>query len=243
MNRAKVLITRTQSEGEAFFAGHLEVIEPIYYPVFEIVPKYDARQIHDILSRLDSYHWILFTSRNTVRIFMDILHDHNKRLPKTANIATVGSRTAEAVQAHGHEVRLVPEREDARGLLAELPGIIGREETEVLLPQGEAAPTLLRDGLAQAGRHVTHCTLYKTCPADPQTLPKIDIDTIAWYVFTNPLSVKFFKDLGHELPGHCQIAAIGQPTAEALQANFRAPDYVPHKADGHDIVNKIRELL
>ena len=226
-----------------FFERHLDIIEPVYYPVFEIVPQYDTRQIHDMLSRLDMYHWIVFTSKNTVRIFMDILREHDMTLPQKVRIATVGRKTAEVVRTYGLEVAFVPTREDGQGLLAELPKAMTKTDTEVLLPQGEAAPELLRDGFAKTGLHITHGTLYKTCPADPKTLPEIDLSAIAWYLFTSPLSVRFFKELGHTLPDNCRIAAIGEPTATALKKHFRAPDYVPPKADGHDIVNKIRESL
>ncbi|MBN2225811.1 MAG: uroporphyrinogen-III synthase [candidate division Zixibacteria bacterium] len=241
--KTKVLITRTKAEGESFFAGHLDIIEPVYYPVFEIVPQYDSRQIHDILSRLELYHWIVFTSKNTVRILMDILREYNMTIPAATKIAAVGRKTAEAVRQSGYAVAFVPTREDGQGLLAELPAAMTKTDTEVLLPQGEAAPSLLREGLTDLGLTVTHCTLYATCPTDPNTLPEIDIAAIAWYLFTSPLSVRFFKELGHNLPDHCRIAAIGEPTAEALKTHFRAPDYVPPKADGYDIINKIRESL
>ncbi|UCD17828.1 MAG: hydroxymethylbilane synthase [Candidatus Zixiibacteriota bacterium] len=237
----KVLITRAREDGEAYFKPHAGALEPVYYPVFEIVPNYSNTELDSVLSHISSYDWLLFTSRNSARILLDILKAKRVQLSASTRIGAVGKKTAELLESHGYPVSFVPRQEDSAGLLAEMSKLIDSKDQSVLLPQGEAAPNILRDGMIKLGLKVTHITLYKIRRTDAANLPTINSAEISCYIFTSPLSVKFFKELGHLLPETAWVAAIGQPTARALRDHYRAPDYIPQTADLHDIVNKIRE--
>lgn len=238
----KVLITRTKEEAAEFFKGRLGQLEPIYYPVFQIVPKIDKTKISRISANIENYDWIIFTSKNGVQIFLDVLADRKVEITARTKIAAVGQRTARLLKARDVAVAFVPTRESGEGLLNELPSIMKKGE-RVLLPQGEEAPPLLHDGLAAKGLKVERLDLYKTIPTAPEILPAIECHEIGAFIFTSPLSVKFFKDLGHDIPARAWVAGLGNPTAEALAEYFRKPDYIPGKADVHDITDKILEMI
>jgi uroporphyrinogen-III synthase len=159
------------------------------------------------------------------------------------NVAAVGRKTCELLESHGVRVAFVPEREDSVGLVEGLSSTLGNSHASILLPQGEEAPDTIEHGLGTPGHKVTRINIYRTVPTSAAELPDIGIDDIGFFIFTSPLSVSYFKALGHKLPEKAWVAAIGQPTAKALISDFRAPDFVPGKADLKAIVEKIKERL
>jgi hydroxymethylbilane synthase len=238
----KVLITRAREDAAEFFKGRLGQLEPIYYPVFQIVPKFDKTRIGRVAANIDKYDWIVFTSKNAVKIFLDILADRKIEIAPRTRIAAVGQRTARLLKIRGVAVAFVPARESGEGLLDELPSHMKKGE-RVLLPQGEEAPMTLYDGLAAKGLKAERLELYKTVPTPPDNLPPIDCIEIGAFIFTSPLSVKFFKELGHDIPERAWVTTLGSPTAAALTEYYRRPDYIPGKADLHDITDKILEMI
>jgi len=241
--KKKVLITRSEDEGTEFFRSFDGRAEIIYYPVFQIQPAYNKNVVDDIISRFEEFDWIIFTSKNTVRIFKDILDKWSLKINPETKIAAVGGKTAELLEKLDMPVYFIPQREDSTGLIEEWPKSTGKETVKILLPQGEEAPDHLEKGLTAAGHQVTRVNLYKTLPTPKESLPSIDSRSIEFFIFTSPLSVKYYFQLGHNLPAKAWVSSIGRPTAEALAEHNRQTDYMPAKADLYDIAVKIRERL
>ena len=241
--RKKILITRHEEEGSAYLGKLKDDADIIYYPVFQIVPKDYEGRIADEISSLEQYDWIIFTSKNTVKIFVEYLHESRSRIGEKTKIAAIGRKTAEYLMSLGYNVAFVPEEESSQGLIRELPSVIGQKDCRILLPQGEEAPEALEKELARLGFDIKRLNIYKTVAAKPEDLPSINADMIDFFIFTSPLSVEFFQDLRHSIRPNSWVAAIGIPTAEALKGNYRAADYIPPKADLQDIANKIKELI
>lgn len=240
---AKVLITRSREEAASFFLNFSDKITPVYYPDFAIVPEYDSVQTRSILDRLSEFDWIIFTSKNSVRIFNKILEDNSLAIDNRTRVAAVGKKTAEYLEFLDWKVAFYPMEESSLGLLKELPQIIDGDHKKILLPLGLEAPDVLQNGLKALGHSVQRINIYRTTPAAKETLPTVDSLSIDYYIFTAPLTVKFFKELGNRLPRDSWVAAIGKPTAEALREHFRAPDYIPRKADLSEIIVKILERI
>ncbi len=239
----KVLITRSEREG----SGDLEILngkaEIIYFPVFEVIPQYDEDMVKRIFDQIGIFHWIVFTSKNSVRIFDEIAKKFNMHLPPDTRIAAVGAKTAELLESLGFQVSLIPYKEDSSGLLNEFERQYKNNKLSILLPQGEEAPDTLEIGFESFGCKVARINIYRTVPSAPESLPKIISEEIDFFIFTSPLSVEYYKKLGHDLPSKAWVGAIGNPTAEALEKHFRKADYLPQKADIKDIAEKIRERL
>ena len=241
--KKKVLITRNEDEGAEFFRSFDGRAQIIYYPVFQIQPAYNESLVDDIISRFEEFDWIIFTSKNTVRIFKNILDKLSLELNPRIKIAAVGGKTAELLERSDIRVDFTPQREDSAGLIEEWPKSFGKETVKIFLPQGEEAPDHLEKGLTAAGHQVTRVNLYKTLPTPRESLPRIDWQSIDFFVFTSPLSVKFYFQLGNDLPAKAWVSSIGRPTTEALAEHNRQTDYMPAKADLYDIAVKIRERL
>ncbi len=241
--KKKVLITRTEEEGASFFRADGEVLDPVFYPVFEIAESYDEVEATAIMSNISSLDWLIFTSKNSVRIFREILRKFGVKLSTNTKIAVVGQKTGDLLRAIGWEVTFVPRQEDSTGLLKGLPPVLGNGNISLLLPQGIEAPVQLENGLRAKGYRVTRFNIYQTRPASAARLPQINSSEIDFFIFTSPLAVEYFRNLGHSISEKSWVAVIGNPTAKSLADHFRWPDFIPQKADIGAIVRKIREKL
>lgn len=241
--RAKILITRSREEAESLFLNFSDKLTPVYYPDFAIVPEYDSAQTRSILERLTDFDWIIFTSKNSARIFDKIIEDNSLTIDSRTKVAAVGRKTAEYLEFLEWKVAFYPMEESSLGLLKELPQIIDGDHKSILLPLGIEAPEVLQNGLKALGHNVQRLNIYRTMPADKNSLPSLENLAIEYYIFTAPLTVQFFKELGNRIPRDAWVAAIGNPTAEALREHFRAPDYIPPKADLSEIIAQILERI
>lgn len=241
--KKKVLVTRTVEEGSPYFDRLSNGAEIIYYPVYQVIRNYDGPIISNMAVSLPRYDWIVFTSKNAVKIFSDILKRRDIQVNPNTKIAAVGGKTADFLRKNGYSVTLCPRQEDSSGLYDELSIQLGGQSVNILLPQGVEALDTLEKNLMGDGHWVTRVNIYKTVPTVESELPAIASKDIDFFVFTSPLSVVYFKELGHTIPRKSWVASIGRPTAGALAENFRMPDYIPDRADLHDIARKIREHL
>jgi len=140
------------------------------------------------LSRLASFDWIVFASKNAARFFGKELRRRRLAVPRAVRIAAVGAATAAAVRAAGMRVHVVPVRSTAMDMVAALGDVRGRR---VLFPRSAVAPATPVRALRSRGAHVQVLPLYVS------TLPPLAASTrrallsgrCAALVFTSPSGV------------------------------------------------------
>ena len=153
--------------------------------------------------------WLLFTSANAVAAFLGD-GDLTGALEGIA-VAAVGVRTAQALEAAGVGVDLVPERFVAESLLAAFPepptgGL-------VWFPRAEVAREVLPEGLARMGWQVEVIPAYRTVAARPGEALRSEVRRADAVVFASASAVTGFVDAyGTATPP--VVAAIGPVTAE-----------------------------
>ena len=197
-------------------------LEPVEVPVIAIEDPEDAgAALEAALADLGTYDWLVVTSTNAAARVIG-------RRPR--KVAAVGPGTAEALRRAGIEVDLVPGRNVAEGLLAEMPDGPGR----VLLPQADRARPVLAEGLRAKGWTVDTVVAYRTVavtpPRDVVARAK-DAEAIA---FTSASTVtSYVEAVGVEsVPG--AVVCIGPVTADAAtSAGLRVSEIAePHTLDG-----------
>jgi uroporphyrinogen-III synthase len=186
----RVLITRSPHQASAL-ADQLCALgaEPILIPTIELADPTTFAPLDAALARLDTFHWILFTSANAVEAFHRRLAatpgategapsepgapgpDPRTRalLPPNLRIAAIGAATARAVEAVGLPVDLLPPQAVAESLAAALlphalqpPNSSGQTTpTRFLLLRAETAREYLPDTLRAAGADVTIAPVYR----------------------------------------------------------------------------------
>jgi uroporphyrinogen III methyltransferase/synthase len=113
----RILVTREHLEG---FEPLEELgAEILAFPTIEIVPPKNFKELDKAIDAIETYHWLIFTSRNGVRYFLKRFFDKNRDIRdlKGIKICTIGNRTAREIEKYGLRVDLIPEKFRAEGLI------------------------------------------------------------------------------------------------------------------------------
>jgi uroporphyrinogen III methyltransferase/synthase len=219
----RIVITRDRSRA-GDLASRLTVLgaDVLELPTIEIRPALDPEPLHRAIAELESYDWLIFTSANGVRFFMDRLDASARDLRALrARICAIGPATRAAIEALHLKVDLMPEEYVAESLVSAFGGIelTGRR---VLLPRAAVARDLVPDELARRGAVVHVVEAYRTVvPRDAETNakkmfgagPKPD-----WITFTSSSTVNNFLDVaGKDALAGVRVASIGPVTSATLR--------------------------
>jgi uroporphyrinogen III methyltransferase / synthase len=185
----RVIVTRPAAQAGPL-AEALEQLghEAVLCPVLGIEPLGDGA--------LDTtgYDWLVITSANGAAEFA------RRRAGALPRVAAIGPGTADALEAHGIGVDLVPSVSTQEGLVAELPRPPGR----VLFAGAEHARTYLVDELG-----ADFVPLYRTVRLRPAAVPEGDLVVLA-----SASAAKAFAELGTDVPA----VSIGPQTTQAAAA-------------------------
>jgi len=229
----RVVVTRERSQAGEMASRLAEAgAVPILFPTIEIAPMDDLARLDQALQELASYDWVVFTSRNGVRIFWDrwsrlaSAPDATLVFPPSVRLAAIGPGTAAAIRECSGRVDLIPDEYIAEALV---DGLKPRKGLRVLLPRAEAAREALADGLVALGAQVEEIPTYRTLPAAPdrEGLAELarGVDAIT---FTSSSTVRNFVELVVGMPspnrgqgfplGAAVIACLGPVTASTAKA-------------------------
>ncbi|TAJ23348.1 MAG: uroporphyrinogen-III C-methyltransferase [Nitrospirae bacterium] len=170
----RILVTRAKEQ-----AGELSQLlrsygaDPVECPTIQIVPPDSWSGLDEAIAELPRYQWLIFTSVNGVRPFMDRLRHQglDVRALSGLKLCCIGPRTAEELARHGLQADLVPAEFQAEGVIDGLKaaGIAG---LRVLIPRAEVAREILPEQLRAAGAEVRVVTAYRT------VLPSVDAERL-----------------------------------------------------------------
>ena len=221
-----VMITRARKQAGSL-AQRIEALggEAIELPTIEIEPAQDFGALDAALARLESYHWLVFTSVNGIDPLLGRLAHLGKSVAALSHlkVAAVGAQTATRLAAAGISVDLVPARYQAEGLLDAL-GAEAMHGKRVLLPQAAQARDVLPVTLRQRGAEVDVVEAYRTVlpvvdsAAIKRRMQAGEIDIVT---FTSSSTVINFPQLFDgmalaEIIGKAAIACIGPITAKTV---------------------------
>jgi uroporphyrinogen III methyltransferase / synthase len=226
----RILVTRA-AEQAGDFMDRLERLgaEAISAPTIELGEPASLDAFERALGELDTFDWIVFTSRSGVEIFVArLLARHGDiRALGGARLAAIGPATAEGLEQRGLRVDVIPPQFHAEGLARALAPLVRGKR--VLLPRAAAARDVLPEELSHAGAEVVDTATYEAKP--PARLPEparaaLAAGTIDAITFTSSSTVRhLLAMLGSaavEQIGGARIACIGPITAEtARQAGLR----------------------
>ncbi len=243
-----VLVTRAAAQADSWLRALEEAgatAEAI--PMIRTEPIREGAALQAALASLEEVDWLVLTSANAVREFAGRLAERGRELRTLrARVACVGPATARAAEEAGFPVHLVPERTDARGVLAALREAGPLAGRRVLLPRAEQGRETLPEGLRADGARVDVVPVYRTVSAevDAPALLRGDFDALT---FASPSAVRPFADAlaeaAREAARRALVVAIGPVTAEALRARGLPPDVVPPRAGAAALVEALAQAL
>ncbi len=220
----RILVTRARDQApelSRLLAGY--GAEPVEYSTIQVVPPESWQELDDAVAELDRYQWLVFTSVNGVRPFMERLRRRglDARALAGLKVCCIGPRTAEILAEFGLRADLVPSEFQAEGLI-EAMRAAGVARQRVLIPRAAVAREVLPEQLRAFGAQVRVVTAYRT------VLPRVDADRmkdlfrrqhIHAITFASSSTVRNFCSLFdsreemQKLTGDVTVACIGPITA------------------------------
>ena len=219
----RIVVTRAREQaGELSDQLRALGAEAIEFPTIEIRPAADSAPLDEAIARLPDYDWLIFTSVNGVRYFMERLDRSSRDLRALkARLCAIGPATRAAVEALHLKVDLVPEEYVAESLVAafETHDLSGKR---VLLPRAAVARDLVPVALSARGALVDVVEAYRTVVPERAAIDAKKIfragKRLDWITFTSSSTVKnFLAAAGSEAIAGARIASIGPVTTKTIR--------------------------
>jgi uroporphyrinogen III methyltransferase/synthase len=231
----RIVVTRAQSQAGAM-RERLESLgaEVVELPVISIEPPADPAPLDAAIARLAEYDWLIFTSANGVRFFLDRLDRSPRDLRSLrARICAIGPATRRAIEELHLKVDLMPEEYVAESLVAAFAGsgytpgddLNGRR---ILLPRAAVARDLIPVELARLGATVDVVEAYRNVPPAGAAERLEALFSSArkphWITFTSSSAVNNFVAIaGSSALAGIRIASIGPVTSATLRSHQLEP--------------------
>ena len=192
-------------------------------PTIAIQPAADYRPLDNAIAALPSYDWLIFTSANGVRCFLERLDASPADLRAIrGRICAIGPATRDALECFHIKVDVLAEQYVAEGLLRTLAAF-DLAGSRILIARAAVARDVLPDELRRRGAYVDVCEAYRTVP--PAELAGRAAAVLSarpdWITFTSSSTVEnLMTALGPRaadaLTG-VQTASIGPITSDTLR--------------------------
>ena len=217
----RIVVTRAREQADAL-ASKLEALGAwvISLPTIETQPAADPAPLDRAIANLADYDWLLFTSANGVRYFVERLDRSAADLRSLrARICAIGPATRAAVEALHLKVDLMGKEYVAEGLLAAFVDydLAGKR---VLLPRAAVARDLVPAELARRGAQVDVVEAYRTViPAGTaQRAAEVFARKPDCITFTSSSTAQNFVAVaGREALIGVKVASIGPITSRTLR--------------------------
>ena len=249
--KKKVLITRALDQA-GDFAALLEErgFIPLTFPTIEFTPPEDTEKVAKTLRNISSFDWILLTSANGVKFFVESLEKIGPPalLLKNIKVCAVGPKTAESAEKSGLTTDLIPEDYQAEGVLHALAGV-GIEGKNILFPRAEEGRDVLPDGLERMGASVELVSVYRTIkPEGKEVKLKTILEKgVDFITFTSGSTVRNFVSIlgasNMHLLSDIKIACISEVTAKIAGNLGIKTDILPLQNTTYSLAEAIKNSL
>lgn len=165
----RIVLTR-HNDGNSRLAQSLlrEGAEILEIPLIEVSADLDPEAAADVFGEFSGYEWMVFTSRNGVRYFMQAFLKAFSDIRSLGfiRIAAIGSGTQEALAEYHLRADLLPANATAQGLLQAFQAEQSLDNVRVLVITGNRNRPDLVEGLWQQRAIVDELSVYATRSCD-----------------------------------------------------------------------------
>lgn len=225
--KKQIIVTRAREQASNF----TNLLEshgawPIEFPTIETVPPDSWDALDRAIENIERYNWLVFTSANGVKYFLQRLKENSKdvRCLKGIRLCAIGPKTAEELEKFGIRIDYVPSEYRAEAIIEGL-GLEKIRGSKILIPRAAVAREVLPEELVKMGAIVDVVDAYKTIRPKKKTdgikkmLKNREINAIT---FTSSSTVINFIDMFKKeeisnLINGVPIACIGPITAKTAE--------------------------
>ncbi len=219
----RIGITRPQQQTEEVASAVVRAGgQPVLLPMVEIRPPDEQQRqlLSSAIDELDEYDWLILTSANAVRGFMEQLWNRglDTRQLQGIRIAAIGSSTAAELERWSLRADVVPRHSRSEALADTLkPSVIGKR---CLWPAADRARDTLSKSLASAGAKLQLVVAYRHMDVNgsDELRKRFSDPPLDWIGVSSPAIARQAARLFPELKdGSCptQIVSISQLTTDA----------------------------
>ena len=255
----RILVTREHAEGfESLEELGAEVIE---FPTIEIVPPENYDGLDASMDEINTYDWLIFTSRNGVKYFFRRFFEKKRDIRDLhgIKICAIGSKTEKEIGKFGIRVDLVPDEFRAEGLIeaiTKLGGVLCSEGAcrsdqplkglKFLLPRAEKAREIFPEKVRELGGEIDVPVAYRT--RKPEFRGKrlrrfLREGKITIATFTSAATFHNLREImgddAEELLRGVTLAVIGPVTAKAVEKAGLRADIMPRESTIEAMVEEI----
>jgi uroporphyrinogen III methyltransferase/synthase len=218
------------------------------FPTITIKPLNDYGPVRAGIARLTDYHWVIFTSVNSVRHFWAQLESVGKdsRALGGALVAAIGPATAQALRERGITPDFIPPKYVAEFVVE---GLLERgiEGKRVLLPRARVAREVLPEELGKVAQ-VDVLPVYETVLTEEdgnEIIGLLEKGRLHYLTFSSSSTVDNFftlvpPDTLRPFVGRpLKICCIGPITAKTLGKYGFTPDIMPEDYTIPALVNAL----
>ncbi|MBX3414112.1 MAG: uroporphyrinogen-III C-methyltransferase [Pirellulales bacterium] len=232
-----VLITRPIDQIEPLRTKLEELgARTLVQPAIKIGKPADWRRVDDAIARIGEFDWLVFSSANGVRAFLDrLLQTGDMRRLARAKLAAIGPATAAELRRYHLHCDIEPEQYRAESLVAALaPQAKGMR---FLLARASRGREVLREELERAGATVEQVVVYRSTDveaADPEVLAELSAGRVDWTTATSSAIARSMTALLGDHLRQTRLISISPLTSETLrQAGFEpAAEATVYTTDG-----------
>jgi uroporphyrinogen III methyltransferase/synthase len=221
----RIVVTRAEAQAGVLTRKLRDLgADVIELPTIAIEPAMDNSALDAAIAHLDEYDWLIFTSANGVKYFLERLDQSAVDLRKLrAKICAIGPSTRNAVEALHLKVDMMGKEYVAESLV-EAFAAHDIEGKRMLLPRAAIARDVLPAELRRRGAQVDVVEAYRTVIPDEAAAQAREIFSDArkpdWITFTSSSTVKnLLRLVQPEDVAGVKVASIG-PVTSATARQF-----------------------
>lgn len=219
-NVKNIGITASKILGNKLEEGFMEMgFNPVNVCDMKIVLTDKVKILEKELQNIKEYHWVIFTSRNGVKIFFDMVRKNRIDIRNLCGLrfAVLGSGTAEELLRYGFRADFIPPEYTVSRLAKEIVNKIKPGE-KVLIPRAVQGSRELTEYLETNNINFMEYGIYDVQGKLTHNIKCLE--QLDYLVFASASGVTaFFENLKQQnirLPEHIKIACIGKITHQRL---------------------------
>ncbi len=218
----------------------------IHFPTIEIRKSELSREEKDKINSADSYDYLVFTSINAAKYFLQFYENDYSTLSHTTNIVAIGEKTASILLNNSIDVDLISNNSSSESLDELLTEKLVSKKT-ILIPGSRLSRVNLLNSLEAKGAMVDFITIYENeipeniSNSEKKKILKVSFDL---FIFTSPSTFYNFVSLFNiddvkEYFSNKVIAALGPVTKAALEKENLSVNILPSKYNLNSLTTEI----
>ena len=223
----RILVTRAADQASALTLALSEQgADVLMQPAIEILPPADWTEVNERIAELSHYDWLVFSSANGVRMFLNLLlESRDVRCLGSLRLAAIGPGTARELAAFFLTADLVPHEHRAEAL-ADALAVEARAGRRFLLVRASRGREVLAESLSAAGGQVDQVVAYRSTDveqADPEIAARLSAGEIDWITVTSSAIARSLARLFGPDLSKARLASISPVTSQTLRELGLAP--------------------